>query len=109
MLSPMDTTKLKADINRNRERFLKLQAELNELHEASRKTRLESAMILAGAPLVRPLLPPLPVIISKMERARILYKKYGGTRQEMIALFMAELHMTEAGARTYVSKVVVTR
>lgn len=44
--------------------------------------------------------------VSKTQQAKELFAKHRGTRAEMITIFRSHLNMTEAGARSYATKVM---
>lgn len=80
--------------------FVQRQQEWKDAMVALRATAAQTRSLLAGT--TRTVDKP----VSKMKRAQMLYAKHKGTRGEMIAIFIRDLGMSVACAKTYCTNVM---
>lgn len=107
----MDREEIKARFEDNKAKFLVKSVAWSVAMSTLQDTMNATRALLAHTNRVHsqviksdPIKPSIPV--SKMVQAKNLFKQHRGTRAEMVLLFMNQLNMSEAGAKTYATKVM---
>lgn len=95
---------LRAEHKANTKSFSEMAKELKHTLAETRRLLVRARTLHADMINSDPFFPSIPR--SKLVQAKELFSKHNGSRQEMITRFMNELNMSEAGAKTYASKVM---
>lgn len=95
---------LRAEHKANTKSFSEMAKELKHTLGETRRLVMRARVLHADMINSDPFFPSIPR--SKLVQAKELFLKHKGSRQEMITRFMDELNMSEAGAKTYASKVM---